>query len=106
MAFEIILAASRGAFLSVPDVAVQWGADGAYVWVAQAGVAARREVTLVKRMAGAILVDGDLAEDDQVVMEGIQSVRAGVTLKVLTPSELDSRLKTKAPTKTDEFGNG
>jgi RND family efflux transporter MFP subunit len=106
MAFEIMLAASRGAFLSVPDVAVQWGADGAYVWVAQAGVATRREVTLVKRMAGAILVDGDLVENDQVVMEGIQSVRAGVTLKVLTPSELDSRLKTKAPTKTDEFGNG
>ncbi|MDB2365077.1 efflux RND transporter periplasmic adaptor subunit [Luminiphilus sp.] len=106
MAFEISLAASRGAFMSVPDIAVQWGADGAYVWVAQEGVAARREVTLVKRMAGAILVDGDLVEDDQVVMEGIQSVRAGVTLKVLTPSELDAGIKAKAPTETDEFGNG
>ena len=106
MAFEISLAASRGAFMSVPDIAVQWGADGAYVWVAQEGVAARREVTLVKRMAGAILVDGDLVEDDQVVMEGIQSVRAGVALKVLTPSELDAGIKAKAPTETDEFGNG
>ena len=52
------------------------------------------------------MVDGDLVEDDQVVMEGIQSVRAGVALKVLTPSELDAGIKAKAPTETDEFGNG
>ncbi|GIS02128.1 MAG: hypothetical protein CM15mP103_06790 [Gammaproteobacteria bacterium] len=43
MAFEISINASRGAFLSVPDVAVQWGADGAYVWVAEQGRAARRK---------------------------------------------------------------
>ena len=83
MAFEISLSASRGAFLSVPDVAVQWGADGAYVWVADDGRAAKREVRLVKRLAGAILIEGELAEGEPVVMEGVQSVRAGVALKPL-----------------------
>lgn len=108
MAFEISLSASRGAFLSVPDVAVQWGADGAYVWIADAdeGVAVRREVSLVKRMANAVLVDGDLAENEQVVMEGIQSVRAGAALRVLTPNELDASLRAAAPATTDEQGNG
>ena len=84
MAFEISINASRGAFLSVPDVAVQWGADGAYVWVAEQGRAARREVRLVKRLAGAILIEGELAEGEPVVMEGVQSVRAGVALKPLS----------------------
>ena len=83
MAFEISLNASRGAFLSVPDVAVQWGADGAYVWVMADGIASRREIRLVKRLAGAILIEGDVAESDAVVMEGMQSVRAGVALRQL-----------------------
>ena len=83
MAFEISVNASRGAFLSVPDVAVQWGADGAYVWVMADGKASRREVRLVKRLAGAILIEGDIVEGDAVVMEGVQSVRAGVALRQL-----------------------
>ena len=83
MAFEISLNASRGAFLSVPDVSVQWGADGAYVWVMADGMASRREIRLVKRLAGAILIEGDVAEGDAVVMEGMQSVRAGVALRQL-----------------------
>jgi len=89
MAFEISLNASRGAFLSVPDVAVQWGADGAYVWVAESGRAARREVRLVKRLSGAVLIEGDVQTGDLVVMEGVQSVRAGASLKVLNIGELD-----------------
>ena len=60
------------------------GADGAYVWVAEQGRAARREVRLVKRLAGAILIEGELAEGEPVVMEGVQSVRAGVALKPLS----------------------
>ena len=84
MAFEISLNASRGAFLSVPNVAVQWGADGAYVWVAEEGRAAKREVRLVKRLEGAILIEGELAEGEPVVMEGVQSVRTGLALKSLS----------------------
>ncbi len=106
MAFEISVDASRGQFLSVPDVSVQWGADGSYVWVADEGIAVRRDVSLVKRMAGTILVDGDLLENEQVVMEGIQSVRAGATLKELTPTELDAGLKAAVPAYADEHGNG
>lgn len=83
MAFEISLSASRGAYLSVPDVAVQWGADGAYVWIMDDGKASRREVRLVKRLSGAILIEGDVAEGDAVVVEGVQSVRAGVALRSL-----------------------
>jgi len=60
----------------------------------------------VKRMAGIILVDGDLAESEQVVMEGIQSVRAGAALKVLTPSELDAGLRAAVPANSADQKNG
>ena len=90
MAFEISVTASRGAFLAVPDVAVQWGADGAYVWVAAGGRAERREIQLVKRLTGTILIEGDLEESEQVVMEGVQAVRQGAELRVMLASALDS----------------
>ena len=101
MAFEISLNATRGRFLSVPDVAVQWGADGAYVWVAEDGRAARREVRLIKRLDGAILVDGDLSENEPVVMEGVQAVRAGAQLKVLSASALDAGMSAASSSNTD-----
>ena len=105
MAFEISLNASRGAFLSVPDVAVQWGADGAYVWVAEDGRAARREVRLVKRLSGAILIEGDVQAGEPVVMEGVQAVRAGASLKVLSINELDGTAQsTGAPETTAANG--
>ena len=101
MAFEISLNATRGAFLSVPDVAVQWGADGAYVWVAEDGRAARREVRLVKRLSGAILIEGDVQAGEPVVMEGVQAVRAGASLKVLSVNELDGTAQsTRSPETT------
>lgn len=90
MAFEISVDASRGQYLSVPDVAVQWGADGAYVWIVDEGRAARREIQLVKRLAGSILVEGDLAEGESVVIEGVQAVRAGAALQVISTTALDA----------------
>ena len=90
MAFEISVDASRGQYLSVPDVAVQWGADGAYVWIVDEGRAVRREIRLVKRFAGSILVEGDLTEGERVVIEGVQAVRAGAALKVISSKALDA----------------
>ena len=90
MAFEISVDASRGQYLSVPDVAVQWGADGAYVWIVDEGHAVRREIRLVKRFAGSILVEGDLTEGERVVIEGVQAVRAGAALKVISSKALDA----------------
>ena len=106
MAFEVSLNASRGSFLSVPDVSVQWGADGAYVWVADNGSAVRREVRLIKRLAGSILVEGDLIEGEQVVMEGIQGVRAGASLKILTVDELDAGAPANRGQEQERASNG
>ena len=39
MAFEIDASLSLGSYLSVPELSVQWGADGPYVWSASDSVA-------------------------------------------------------------------
>ncbi|MCH1492708.1 MAG: efflux RND transporter periplasmic adaptor subunit [Luminiphilus sp.] len=85
MAFEISVRAERGIFRSVPDVAVQWGADGAYIWIEEDGKAARRDVQLVKRRSGEILIEADIPLGTRVITEGVQAVRAGASLRDLNP---------------------
>jgi len=106
MAFEISVDASRGQYLSVPDVAVQWGADGAYVWIVDEGRAVRREIRLVKRFAGSILVEGDLTEGERVVIEGVQAVRAGAALQVISTTALDAKPAPVTAGMTQSSANG
>ena len=106
MAFEISVDASRGQYLSVPDVAVQWGADGAYVWIVDEGHAVRREIRLVKRFAGSILVEGELTEGESVVIEGVQAVRAGAALQVISTTALDAKQAPVTAGMTESSTNG
>jgi multidrug efflux pump subunit AcrA (membrane-fusion protein) len=109
MAFEISVRAERGAFKAVPDVAVQWGADGAYIWTSLEGKAVRRDVQLVKRLAGEILIEADIPLGTRVVTEGVQAVRAGATLKDLNPVSADqttSRTAAELRSNSDAPNNG
>lgn len=109
MAFEISVRAERGAFKAVPDVAVQWGADGAYIWTSMDGKAVRQDVQLVKRIAGEILIEADIPLGTRVVTEGVQAVRAGATLKDLNPlSGGDDTSRTAAELRpaSDALNNG
>jgi hypothetical protein len=106
MAFEISVDASRGQYLSVPDVAVQWGADGAYVWIVDEGRAVRREIRLVKRFAGSILVEGELTEGESVIIEGVQAVRAGAALQVISTTALDAKPAPVTAGMTETSTNG
>ena len=62
---------------SVPSLAVQWDRSGAYVWKVTDGSAHRTPVQIIGRRSGAVIVSGDLAEKDAVVVEGLQRVREG-----------------------------
>jgi RND family efflux transporter MFP subunit len=77
MSFRIQLQLAGGEFPMVPEVALQWGGDGAYVWAVKNGVAVRVPATIVQRLQGHILVDADLPEGTIIVTEGIQRLREG-----------------------------
>ncbi len=62
---------------SVPSLAVQWDRAGSYVWKITDGSAHRVDVQILGRRSGAVMVSGDVAENDLVVVEGLQRIREG-----------------------------
>jgi RND family efflux transporter MFP subunit len=62
---------------AVPSLAVQWDRNGSYVWKIAAGSAHRVAVQILGRRSGAVIVAGDLAKNDLVVVEGLQRLREG-----------------------------
>ncbi|MDA9837967.1 hypothetical protein N9C20_09585, partial [Luminiphilus sp.] len=81
MAFEIDASIEKGDYLSVPELSVQWGADGPYVWSTLDKRAQRTQVEMIRRGNGRMLIRGEIAEGDRVILEGIQSVRPGMKIK-------------------------
>ncbi|MGH6760699.1 MAG: efflux RND transporter periplasmic adaptor subunit [Phyllobacterium sp.] len=82
MAFQITAHFSGETYPAVDPLAIQWGTDGAFVWRIADGVAERVPVRIVQRNSEIVLVDASLAQGDQVVAEGIQSVRAGSQVQI------------------------
>ena len=83
MSFRVALDLLGDSYPVVPEVAVLWGADGAYVWVVEDERARRVPVAVVQRAPGRVLVEGQFASDARVVAEGVQRMRAGLTVRVL-----------------------
>lgn len=78
MSFRVAMSLMAGRYPVVPEVALQWGNDGAFVWVVEGEKVKRVPATVVQRLQGAILVDSDLAEGVSVVTEGTQRMREGL----------------------------
>ncbi|HKL49981.1 MAG TPA: efflux RND transporter periplasmic adaptor subunit [Wenzhouxiangellaceae bacterium] len=92
MGFEVILELTGREFVRVPELALQWGGNGAYVWVIDHDDRARRQpVSLVQRTAGSVLLDGDLAPGDRVVLEGVQKMSEGRPVEVVDPDRVENR---------------
>lgn len=76
-AFAITLSVTGNRYPDLPEVAVLWNRDGSHVWRITDGKAERVFVRIVQRRGGRALVDGPLAAGDRIVVEGLQSMRAG-----------------------------
>ncbi|MDT8408051.1 MAG: efflux RND transporter periplasmic adaptor subunit [Wenzhouxiangellaceae bacterium] len=89
MGFKVVLELAGREFVSVPELALQWGGDGAYVWVIDDDGRARRQpVSLVQRNAGGVLLGDGLAPGDRVVLEGVQKMSDGRPVEVVDPDRL------------------
>lgn len=62
----------------VAETAVQWGADGAYVWSVSDGAVERVPVSIVQRKQGSVLIDTQLESGSLIVIEGTQRMRSGI----------------------------
>lgn len=67
--------------VTVPSLAIQWGRAGAFVWTVDGDTAHRMPVEIVGRRSGEVIVAGDIEPDAEVVVEGLQRMREGITVK-------------------------
>ncbi len=93
MSFRVNMTSLGQEFVSIPEAALLWGATGAYVWLATADgedfVAERIDVQIKQRLAGRILVDAPIQKGDFLVVEGIQTLRAGQKLRFTDDSQVN-----------------
>jgi RND family efflux transporter MFP subunit len=77
MAFEVKLDFVGQPFPSVDALAVQWSSAGSFVWLVRDRKVQRVPVVIRQRNPERVLVEGELAEGDDVVIEGVQTLRPG-----------------------------
>jgi RND family efflux transporter MFP subunit len=85
MSFRVSMNLEGTAYPVITETAVQWGADGAYIWTVVDGQAHRVPVNVVQRQQGVVLVDAPLEAGDLVVVEGIQRLRQGLDVDYEPP---------------------
>ncbi|MCY0094280.1 efflux RND transporter periplasmic adaptor subunit [Hoeflea ulvae] len=83
MSFEVTVGFEGERWPAVDPLAIQWDSTGSYVWRVQDSEASRVNVTIIQRNAETVLVRADLAAGDEVVTEGVQSVRPGAEVRVV-----------------------
>jgi RND family efflux transporter MFP subunit len=84
MSFQVRLALPGERRLSVPELALQWGREGSFVWVVREGKALQVAARAMQRQNSRVLVEGRLTTQDLVVVEGVQRMREGRAVKVVS----------------------
>jgi RND family efflux transporter MFP subunit len=100
-AFEVTLSFSGEDLPAVDPLAIQWSSDGSFVWVARDGEAVRVPVIIRQRNADAVLVEGALEEGDMVVTEGVQSLRPGGAVEIVSGAAATSDETAEAAPSSD-----
>ncbi|TCQ27855.1 efflux RND transporter periplasmic adaptor subunit [Rhizobium sp. PP-CC-3G-465] len=86
MSFSVNVRFPGDSYPTVNPLAVQWSADGSYVWRVVDSKAERVPVTIIQRNSDKVLVDAKLEKGDMVATEGVQRLRDGGEVKVANAS--------------------
>ena len=82
MSFSVVARFAGDTYPTVNPLAVQWSADGSFVWRVEDGKSQRVPVKIVQRNSDKVLVDAALEKDQAVVMEGVQRLRDGGDVRI------------------------
>ena len=82
MSFTITMQLAGDTYAAVPPLAVQWGAEGAYVWRVAESKVQRVPIRIVQRNAENVLITGALAAGEAVVIEGLETLKDGAIVQV------------------------
>ncbi|NTJ42756.1 efflux RND transporter periplasmic adaptor subunit [Agrobacterium larrymoorei] len=82
MSFGVTMRFEGENYPSVDPLAVQWDAEGSYVWRVTDNKSSKVRVQVVQRNPDSVLVKAGLGEGDLLVTEGLQRVREGGTVRI------------------------
>lgn len=83
MSFSVTILFPGDRYPSVDPLAIQWDADGSYVWRVEDGVAKKVAARIVQRNSTNILIDGPVKQGDLIVTQGVQTIRNDAPVRVL-----------------------
>lgn len=86
MSFAVSMQFGGNEFPSVDPLAVQWDSEGSYVWHVSDGTANRLPIRIVERNVDSILVDGALADGNEVIIEGQLGLTDGAEVRTINAS--------------------
>ncbi|MBX3598010.1 MAG: efflux RND transporter periplasmic adaptor subunit [Rhizobiaceae bacterium] len=96
MSFRVAMEFAGDTYPAVEPLAIQWGSDGAFVWVVRDDKAERVPVRIIQRNTETVLVQGSLKEGEMVVTQGIHLVRPGGALRIAGSQSSSSATQTLA----------
>ncbi len=82
MAFSVVLHFEGEEYPAINPLSVQWSAEGSFVWAVRDGKAQQVPIVIRQRNSDSVLVEADLATGDQIVTEGVQTLRPGSEVSV------------------------
>lgn len=91
MSFSVSMEFDGEVFPTVDPLSIQWSSDGAYVWKYVEGQVQRLPVDIIQRNSDGVLVQGDLAEGDEVVTQGVQQLSDGAAVRLLDEGGIATR---------------
>ena len=97
MSFTVRLTMQGKTFVSVPELALQWGREGSFVWAVREGKSVQVAVRPVRRAAGRVLLDGALTNGETVVVEGVLRLREGRSVRVVGNTNGDTNGSSATP---------
>lgn len=86
MSFAVSMQFGGNEFPSVDPLAVQWDSEGSYVWRVSDGTANRLPIRIVERNVDSILVDGALADGNELIIEGQLGLTDGAEVRAVNAS--------------------
>lgn len=107
MSFAVSMRFPGQDFASVDPLSIQWSGEGAYVWKYQDGKVEKAMVRIIQRNSDGVLVDGDVEAGDAVVVQGVQQLTAGASVRLLdAPAEGNGQRREGGQGNGGNAGNG
>jgi RND family efflux transporter MFP subunit len=93
MSFAVEISLKGKTYPLIPELALHWAKGKSHVWRIENNIAKKIPVEIVRRLNSEIIVEGEIAKGDYVVVEGVQRLRPDIAVTFEPPEPATVSLK-------------